>query len=227
MLGGETADRVAGFWRALGGEPPAEPDHLAALLGLYVGLVELGVRGRRRPPRRLLQRARAALLWEHLLSWVPMFLRAVAGAGSPFSRNGRRCWERALIAEAVAIAHPDVRTASAGGAWPAGGRRGRQVRAGVVARCARHDSHPRATSRAARERRLGLRGGAGPRAPIGAGAGRRLDAGWLAVEADRRSAHGRREESGWDPSPGSGGPGRRNRRGVPIAARRQEVLVDA
>jgi hypothetical protein len=32
MLGGEARDRVAGFWRALGGEPPAEPDHLSVLL---------------------------------------------------------------------------------------------------------------------------------------------------------------------------------------------------
>ena len=33
-IGGEGADRVAGFWRAIGITPPAEPDHLAALLGL-------------------------------------------------------------------------------------------------------------------------------------------------------------------------------------------------
>lgn len=25
MLGGKARDRIAGFWRALGGEPPAEP----------------------------------------------------------------------------------------------------------------------------------------------------------------------------------------------------------
>ena len=31
-LGGDAADRVAGFWRAIGVEPPAEPDHLVALL---------------------------------------------------------------------------------------------------------------------------------------------------------------------------------------------------
>src|SRR6266496_675887 len=38
MLGGEAGDRVAGFWRALQLRPPAEPDHLAALLGLYAPL---------------------------------------------------------------------------------------------------------------------------------------------------------------------------------------------
>lgn len=40
MLGGIARDRIAGFWRAVGLTPPAEPDHLAALLGLYVSLIE-------------------------------------------------------------------------------------------------------------------------------------------------------------------------------------------
>lgn len=31
MLGGEARDRIAGFWRALGTEPPREPDHLSVL----------------------------------------------------------------------------------------------------------------------------------------------------------------------------------------------------
>src|SRR5581483_10798351 len=39
-LGGEGADRAAGFWRALGLTPPAEPDHLTALLALYASLGE-------------------------------------------------------------------------------------------------------------------------------------------------------------------------------------------
>ena len=34
------ADRVAGFWRAIGLPPPAEPDHLTALLRLYAELGE-------------------------------------------------------------------------------------------------------------------------------------------------------------------------------------------
>ena len=40
MLGGEAADRVAGFWRVLGGEPPAEPDHLSVLLASVAALAE-------------------------------------------------------------------------------------------------------------------------------------------------------------------------------------------
>ena len=41
MMGGEARDRVAGFWRAVGRTPPPEPDHLAALLGLYAALLDL------------------------------------------------------------------------------------------------------------------------------------------------------------------------------------------
>jgi hypothetical protein len=38
--GGEGTGRDAGFWRATGIPPPAEPDHLAALPGLYAALGE-------------------------------------------------------------------------------------------------------------------------------------------------------------------------------------------
>src|SRR5262245_19090493 len=58
MLGGEARHRVAGFWRALGGEPPAEPDHLSVLLaGLAALSDQPSVRG--------------ALFWEHVASWMP------------------------------------------------------------------------------------------------------------------------------------------------------------
>jgi Nitrate reductase delta subunit len=33
-IGGDAADRVAGFWRAIGLHPPPEPDHLASLFAL-------------------------------------------------------------------------------------------------------------------------------------------------------------------------------------------------
>lgn len=73
MLGGEARDRVAGFWRALGLRPPAEPDHLTALLALYAGLIE-SERDEPDEARRALRRqSRKAFLWEHLLSWVPMY----------------------------------------------------------------------------------------------------------------------------------------------------------
>ncbi len=76
-LGGPAADRAAGFWRALGLTPPAEPDHLAALLGLYAGLGEAAAGARRAATRDALARARSALLAEHLWPWLPGYLDAV------------------------------------------------------------------------------------------------------------------------------------------------------
>ncbi|GAC1615124.1 MAG: hypothetical protein NVS9B1_24840 [Candidatus Dormibacteraceae bacterium] len=75
MIGGEAGDRIAGFWRALHLAPPAEPDHLAALLGLYASLGDREASLPEGSPRRVLVReARKALLWEHLLSWLPPYL---------------------------------------------------------------------------------------------------------------------------------------------------------
>jgi TorA maturation chaperone TorD len=92
-LGGEARDRVAGFWRALDLVPPPEPDHLAALLGLYA---ELGERGAPDEWRR-------ALLWEHLLSWTPPYLAKVEDVGSPFYRTWAAVLREALAAEAASL----------------------------------------------------------------------------------------------------------------------------
>lgn len=103
MLGGEAAERVAGFWRALGLVPPAEPDHLAALLGLYAALAEAEA-GEEHPARRLLRgEARRALLWEHLLVWVPGYVRAAARVAGP----GLRPWAEALLSALLAEAAAD------------------------------------------------------------------------------------------------------------------------
>lgn len=40
MVGGEARDRIAGFWRALGAQPPHEPDHLSVLCAALAQLVE-------------------------------------------------------------------------------------------------------------------------------------------------------------------------------------------
>lgn len=83
MLGGQPRDHVAGFWRALGYVPPPEPDHLAALLGLYATLIE-AERDEPDPARSALRRSsRRALLWEHLLSWCPGYLDKVAEIAPP------------------------------------------------------------------------------------------------------------------------------------------------
>jgi len=72
MLGGEARDRIAGFWRALGGEPPSEPDHLSVLLA---GLAVLEGEA---------TSVRSALFWEHVASWLPPYLATLRRIGGPF-----------------------------------------------------------------------------------------------------------------------------------------------
>ncbi|MFR0357382.1 molecular chaperone TorD family protein [Streptomyces sediminimaris] len=106
MLGGEPADRVAGFWRALHLTPPAEPDHLAALLGLYAALTERG-RVQADPARAALwRRAGQALLWEHLLTWLPVYTSAAARVAGPVHAAWARLLGDALLAEARAVPQP-------------------------------------------------------------------------------------------------------------------------
>ncbi len=106
-LGGEAADRAAGFWRALGLHPPAEPDHLSALLGLYASLGEAAGEARLTATADALTRARHALFWEHLWSWLPGYLDAVADLGLPGLVPWARLARRALPAERGA--HPGGR----------------------------------------------------------------------------------------------------------------------
>jgi TorA maturation chaperone TorD len=101
-LGGVAADRVAGFWRAIGVPPPAEPDHLTSLLGLYAALgsaasgdgpspgedrssisVVITPETDERSSHARLAHARRALFWEHLWPWVPGYLLAVCDLGIP------------------------------------------------------------------------------------------------------------------------------------------------
>jgi TorA maturation chaperone TorD len=102
-LGGDARDRVAGFWRALRLVPPAEPDHLAALLGLYASLAELE-RAETDAARRVLRReARRTLLHEHLLSWTGPYLDKLDELASPFYR----AWG-ALLRSALGSEHAEL-----------------------------------------------------------------------------------------------------------------------
>jgi TorA maturation chaperone TorD len=93
VLGGEARDRVGGFWRALGVVPPAEPDHLAPLLGLYAAVAEQALPGE----------VRRALLWEHLLSWLPAYLAKARQLAPPFYREWAELLDTALVAEAIEL----------------------------------------------------------------------------------------------------------------------------
>ncbi|MCS7006495.1 MAG: molecular chaperone TorD family protein [Gaiellaceae bacterium] len=90
QVGGEARDRVAGFWRALGLVPPAEPDHLAALLGLYAEAGEVGAP----------EAARRALLWEHLLAWLPVYLAKAREIAPRSFQRWAELLEEALLVEA-------------------------------------------------------------------------------------------------------------------------------
>jgi Nitrate reductase delta subunit len=105
-LGGEGTDRIAGFWRAIGLTPPAEPDHLSALLGLYASLGEAAEQARHGPAAAALSRARAALFHEHLWSWLPGYLSAVAGLGDPALAAWAQLTRRALVAEYQMVPPP-------------------------------------------------------------------------------------------------------------------------
>ena len=106
-LGGDARDRVAGFWRALGLNPPAEPDHVAALLGLQAALIEREAEEPEPARKALARRSRHALLSEHLLSWLPVYLAKLHEIGSPFYRAWGRLVGDALVDEARDVGFPE------------------------------------------------------------------------------------------------------------------------
>ncbi|HEY2705936.1 MAG TPA: molecular chaperone TorD family protein [Candidatus Dormibacteraeota bacterium] len=107
MIGGDARDRVAGFWRALRLLPPAEPDHLTALLGLYATVGELA-ETETEPARRVLaERAGAALFWEHLASWLPVYLLRVGELGAGPHRRWAALLGAVLAADAERWGPPD------------------------------------------------------------------------------------------------------------------------
>lgn len=103
MMGGEALDRIAGFWRALGQMPPAEADHLAIMLALYARLVELEQEESETARRAVWQRARKAFLWEHLLSWLPVYLSKLAEIAPPFYGKWGEVLMNALLSEAAVL----------------------------------------------------------------------------------------------------------------------------
>ena len=78
MLGGDVRERVAGFWRAVGRTPPAEPDHLSALLALYAALLDEAADAVATPEGALARQSATALVQEHLAPWVLTYLDRMA-----------------------------------------------------------------------------------------------------------------------------------------------------
>ena len=108
MLGGEARDRVAGFWRALGFTPPPEPDHLAALLGLYASLAERQAEEDDAARAALRGQARSALLREHIACWVFAYLDRLSDIAPPHYRAWGALLARTLAAELEACAADGV-----------------------------------------------------------------------------------------------------------------------
>lgn len=103
MLGGEARDRVAGFWRALGQTPPGDVDYLPVMLALYARLCELEKRERDESARGNWRRARKTFLWEHLLSWLPVYLSKVSEIAPAFYRRWGEVLSEALLHEASEV----------------------------------------------------------------------------------------------------------------------------
>lgn len=105
-MGGEARERIAGFWRAVGRTPPAEPDHLSVLLGLYAALSE--EQGKATGPgAALAAEACRALLHEHLAPWVFSYL----DHAGELAAGGYRRWSELLretLAEEAGRAGPSV-----------------------------------------------------------------------------------------------------------------------
>lgn len=108
MLGGEARDRIAGFWRAVGLTPPAEPDHLTVLLAMYAALLEREVAAPTESQRIAARHARGAFLWEHLVSWLPAWLAKVEELAPPYYAAWARLLGEALDAEAADTGTPPV-----------------------------------------------------------------------------------------------------------------------
>jgi hypothetical protein len=204
MLGGEARDRIAGFLKALGQEPPREPDHLATLLGAYASLCASEESASDVRVREHFRAARRALLWEHLLSWLPVYLDKLERVAPPFYRAWAGLLREALDSEAASL--------GAQGLLPL---HLREAHALADPRESSSDEFLRALlaparsglilvrddiSRAARDLQTGVRAGERTfalRSLFGQDASATLD--WLAAEADawellhtrRRETHGR------------------------------------
>jgi TorA maturation chaperone TorD len=195
MMGGAAADRIAGFWSALGRVPPKEPDHLSVLLALYADLIDEDQEAEE-AEQALRAEAAGALLHEHMKPWIFGYLDRMEELATGFYARWAALLFQALRSEIVghdvpvewpvhlssAPDFPDPREAD-GGDFLASLLA--PVRSGVI--LTRAD-----LGRLSQDLDLGLRAGERRYALehlLGAEAGPVLD--WLATEAARQ-AHGHR-----------------------------------
>lgn len=107
MLGGEARDRIAGFWRAIGADPPPEPDHVTALLAAQASLADMTGDLVSADSDRA-RHARRVLFDEHVASWMPAWLVAVRATAPPVYREWTELLWEALLAERAAVGPPET-----------------------------------------------------------------------------------------------------------------------
>ena len=103
MMGGEARDRVAGFLAALGHAPAREPDHLSTMLGAYAALCASEEAASDARVREHFRGARRAFLWEHLLSWLPVYLDKLEHVAPRFYQRWAGLLRAGLDSEAASL----------------------------------------------------------------------------------------------------------------------------
>ena len=108
MMGGEARDRIAGFWRALEETPPPECDHLALMLALYARLCDEHVGASDERAEAFWSNARRAFFWEHLASWLPVFLDKLESVADGYYRRWGGLLTVALADEAKTLGQQEA-----------------------------------------------------------------------------------------------------------------------
>ncbi|MDH3255009.1 MAG: molecular chaperone TorD family protein [Acidobacteriota bacterium] len=103
MLGGDARDRIAGFWRVLDETPPRECDHLALMLSLYARLCELRENADDDKTEAFWSHARRAFFWEHMASWLPVFLNKLEQIADDYYGRWGRLLRQVIVAEAESL----------------------------------------------------------------------------------------------------------------------------
>jgi TorA maturation chaperone TorD len=108
LLGGEARDRIAGFWRVLNLTPPVEPDHIATMLSLYVNLCQEEEMANGKEQMATFHHARKVFLHEHILSWLPVYLRKLKQIATPFYFRWAEILEEVLIEESKLVGEQET-----------------------------------------------------------------------------------------------------------------------
>ncbi len=101
-LGGDPLSRIADWWRVMDVELPGEPDHLGTLLSAYAELADREIDAETAPCERspaTWRAVRRALLWEHMLPWIPVFTAKLRHIAPPFYQSWADMLDAALASE--------------------------------------------------------------------------------------------------------------------------------